>query len=98
MPKNETEGLHLGASHADKIGKIVLVDIEGNGRIAHVGVRGGLVGPREDRVILTGVLHGTEDRYGKGGDPVGTTLAIGDVIVSIDWSDEPHVEIEVVGG
>lgn len=97
MPESdETEDLHLGASHADKIGKIVRVDIEGSGRVATVGVRGGLSGVRENRVIITGVLHGTEDEYGKGGDPERTVLKIGEVTVVIEWSDEPHVEITAI--
>jgi hypothetical protein len=96
MTESEAEDLYLGASHVDKIGKIVCVDIEGNGKVATVGIRGGLCGPRENRVIITGVLHGTEDHYGKGGDPEGTSLTIGEVTVFIDWSDEPHVEISVI--
>lgn len=96
MAESKTEDLHLGASHVDKIGKIVVVDIEGTGRVASVGIRGGLIGERKNRVILTGVLHGTEDIYNEGGDPKSTHLTVGEVTVFIDWNDEPSILISTV--
>ena len=98
MTDSKTEDLHLGASHADKIGKVVLVDIEGEGEVADVGIRGGLVVARKNRTIVTGVLHGTEDRYDANGDVKGTALTVGEVTVFIDWGNDPSITIEVIKG
>ncbi|QBZ72204.1 hypothetical protein SEA_KRADAL_318 [Streptomyces phage Kradal] len=96
MAESKAEELYLGASHVDKIGSTVVVDIEGEGKVATVGVRGGLCGPRKNRAIITGVLHGTEDNYAGNGDVESTNLTIGAVTVFIEWADEPNVSISVV--
>jgi hypothetical protein len=96
MAESKAEELYLGASHVDKIGSTVVVDIEGEGKVATIGVRGGLCGPRKNRAILTGVLHGTQDNYAENGDVESTYLTIGAVTVFIEWADEPNVSISVV--
>ncbi|MER7982467.1 hypothetical protein [Streptomyces sp. NPDC095817] len=69
MPNQED--LHLGASHADKIGRIVTVDVDGaNGR-----------------EIYTGHFKGAHDRFGPANDPESTTLYVGTAVVFLDWSD-----------
>lgn len=84
MAKGEAENLVIGADHADKIGRVVCVDIEGSAR---VGVLGGLVVTREGRVILTGTLVSAEDVFGKGDDLESTRLTLGDLSVFLDWDE-----------
>lgn len=96
MAESAAEDLYLGASHVDKIGKVVVVDVSGEDKVAAVGIRGGLCGARKDRVILSGVLHGTEDAYAGNGDVERTTLTIGEVTLFIEWADEPSVTISTV--
>lgn len=84
-----------GADHADKIGKVVVVDLDGT---VTRGVRGGLVSRHEGVAIFSGVLHATEDLFDhEGGCLTHTNLTIGDMYLSIDWGKEPEVHIEPVG-
>jgi hypothetical protein len=96
MAESKPEEMYLGASHVDKIGMTVIVDIEGEGKVATVDIRGGLCGARMNRVIISGVLRGTEDTYAGNGDVESTNLTIGEVTVFLTWADEPTVSIAVI--
>ena len=80
---NRIEALVSGAEHANKIGKVVTVDVE-NG--STVGVRGGLLGRRNDRVMVTGVLTCAEDVF-EHDSLVSTYLTVGGTFVIIDWNE-----------
>lgn len=97
--ETESEDFSLGASHADKIGSIIILDIETdaeNGKVAKVGVRGGLIGERRNRLIVSGVLRSSEDCYDNNGDVNKTILDIGETVVIINWDDDVKVSISTI--
>lgn len=83
------EELVIGADHADKIGKIVFVDVE----LETFRTENALV----ERVIWTGVLHSARDEY-ENSDLVRTLLRVGNDEVTINWDTVDGATIEVYNG
>lgn len=66
------EELTLGASHADKVGRTVIVDVDGKG----------------GRYLVAGVLASTRDDYGEAADLERTLLVVGGQEVVLDWDGD----------
>lgn len=66
------EDLVLGASHADKIGMVIVVDVEG----------------KDGREIFTGTLTSARDKYKENGDVERTTLVVGGQTVTLGWNGD----------
>lgn len=74
------ENLLLGAEHANKIGKVVTVDVV---------TRGG-------RYLITGVFHSARDIYARGDRLEKTVLVVGTgAMVELDWEEEEVLVAEI---
>lgn len=74
------EELALGASHADKVGKVVTVDVDA----------------KDGRYLVTGVLHSARDTYSVGDQVKATTLVIGlGAVVELDWENDGTLTAQI---
>lgn len=89
---SESEALVNGSGHADKLGAVVTVDIEGE---CLVGTPGGLLGKREHRTIICGVLTSAEDIFALNDDISSTILVVGGRLVVLDWSETENLSATI---
>ncbi|MBD3004585.1 hypothetical protein [Streptomyces sp. 5-10] len=86
--ESSPETLVNGCGHVEKIGRVVVVDIEGR---VTTGKRGGLLAESEGRVVIAGMLHTIEDVFGKADDLERTYLTVGDTFIALDWDADPEL-------